>query len=100
MSLRYKCCVTGEVLLRGFFGKSVVVRHHYIKQQQYKRNGNWFDDNGIKQRTMWLRGDIHDSLHSAMNDERFFEKYGVHKRDLLFNKKEYLERSIEVGKDS
>ena len=91
---RYKCCVTGKVLPRGLFGENIVSSHHYIKQQHYKKNKKWFDDNGIKQKVMWLRGDIHSSLHSAMNDKRFFEKYGVERDKLLFNKREYLERTV------
>lgn len=66
--------------------------HHYIKQQEYKRDKQWFDDRGIKQKLflvpVWLHMIIHNNPDGMMmSDSEFEEKFKVSRWDLLFNRK-------------
>ena len=82
----YKCHITKKIGKRCIFG---IHLHHYIKQQHYRKNKKWFEDNGIKQKTFWLYFTVHQDLHN-MNDEKFYRKYKIDKNDYLFNKRKYL----------
>lgn len=53
--------------------------HHYIKEQQYYRYPEKYAG---KQKLILLPVKLHEDLHSAMSEERFFSRYGVSK-DLL-----------------
>lgn len=65
--------------------------HHYIKQQEYKRNKKWFDDRGIKQKLILLSVPCHEQVHQQaiknLTDEEFENKYGISRWELLFNRK-------------
>lgn len=66
--------------------------HHYIKQQEYKRNKQWFDDMGIKQKLfllpVWLHHIVHnDPAGANLSDAEFKEKFNVSRWDLLFNRR-------------
>lgn len=66
--------------------------HHFIKQQDYKRNREWFEQRGIKQKLIilpiWLHLVIHDSpggIHYT--DEQFKENYKISRWELVFNRR-------------
>lgn len=65
--------------------------HHYIKQQDYKRNKEWFDSHGIKQKLFWIPGSMHEQLHfqavKNMSDEEFEAHYKVSRWNLIFSRK-------------
>ena len=66
--------------------------HHYIKQQEYNRNKQWFDDRGIKQKLfllpVWLHHIVHnDPAGANLTDEEFFNKFKISRWDLLFNRR-------------
>lgn len=70
--------------------------HHYIKQQEYKRNKQWFEDRGIKQKLFlipkWLHLIVHNSPDGAqLTDEKFIERFKVSRYELLFNRKKWRE---------
>lgn len=85
-----KCAITGREGLRSPWGCH---NHHYIKQQQYDKNPQWFIDNGIEQKEMPLWFSVHQDIHSAMSAKRFYDKYGVKKSAYLWNRKEWLNES-------
>jgi hypothetical protein len=65
--------------------------HHYIKQQQYKRNPQWFRDRGIEQKLFLIPISFHECIHNQgikhLTDNEFYAQYGVKRSDMLFNKK-------------
>lgn len=62
--------------------------HHYIKNQHYIRNPQWFVQRGIKQKLILLPVKLHADLHSAMSNERFKELYNIERKYLLYSRKE------------
>ena len=85
-----KCAITGKP---GYFGLFSIQRHHYIKSQHYKKNPQWFEDNGIKQRIINLHYDLHDCLHHRSEKtfmKEYGDEYGIKRSDLLWNRKEWL----------
>lgn len=68
--------------------------HHYIKQQDYKKNREWFEERGIKQKLIllpiWLHMLVHNSPGSmVLSDEDFKKKIKINRYDLLFNRKKW-----------
>jgi hypothetical protein len=62
--------------------------HHFIKQQQYKRNPQWFKDRGIEQKLFLISVKMHEDLEVyPIDNDKFYNKYGVKRSDMLFNKK-------------
>ena len=67
--------------------------HHYIKAQQYKRNREWFEIRGIKEKLILLPKIIHQHLEYPdfmMDDENFYRVYRIKKEMLLFDKRKWL----------
>lgn len=62
--------------------------HHYIKNQHYVKNPQWFIQRGIKQKLIYMPVKMHFDLHSAMSNERFFEKYGIERKKIIYIRKE------------
>lgn len=67
--------------------------HHYIKQQDWKRNQKWFEERGIKQKLILLPVQCHLDLHNCVSN--FKEKYNIDRAELLYNRRNY-----EVDKDN
>ena len=70
--------------------------HHYIKQQDFKKNKTWFNERGIKQKLIllpvWVHLIIHDNPDGArLTDKQFYERFKTHKWELLFNRKKWCE---------
>ena len=61
--------------------------HHYIKQQEWKRNREWFTVHDIKQKLILLPKHIHELVHNCMDDEAFEKKFKISRWDLVFNKR-------------
>lgn len=65
--------------------------HHYIKQQDYKRNKSWYDERGIKQKLILLPIHVHEQVHNKaiknLTDKDFLEKFKISRWDLVFNRK-------------
>lgn len=65
--------------------------HHYIKQQDYNREKQWFDDRGIKQKLfllpIWLHEQIHNTAIKNFTDEEFLDKFKISRWDLVFNRR-------------
>lgn len=65
--------------------------HHYIKQQSYNGNKEWYDKRGIKQKLILLPCFVHEHVHNTavknLTDEEFQEKFKISRWDLLFNRK-------------
>jgi len=87
--------ITGKIGHRGIFS---IHKHHYILQQNYKKYKEWYEKEGIEQKTFWLHYKVHSDLH-CMISKKFNEKYekdlkGKERKDYLFNKKEYFENLL------
>lgn len=61
--------------------------HHYIKQQDWKRNQKWFEERGIKQKLILLPVQVHIDLHACVSD--FKKKYNIDRSKLLFSRRNY-----------
>ena len=65
--------------------------HHYIKQQDYRRNKEWFDERGIKQKLILLPIYLHEQVHNTavrdLTDEEFEQKFKISRWDLVFNRR-------------
>ena len=65
--------------------------HHFIKQQDYKRNKEWFDTRGIKQKLIllpvWLHEQVHYQAVKSLSNKEFKEKYKISRYDLVFNRR-------------
>lgn len=65
--------------------------HHFIKQQNYRKNKAWFDERGIKQKLILLPIYLHEQVHNQavknLTDEQFKEKYKISRWELLFNRR-------------
>lgn len=65
--------------------------HHYIKQQDYKKNREWFEERGIKQKLILLPIYLHEQVHyqavKSLTNKEFKEKYKISRYDLVFNRR-------------
>lgn len=66
--------------------------HHYIKQQNYRNNKEWFKEHNIKQKLIllpkWLHLIVHSSPYGAkLSDKEFEEKFKISRWDLVFNRR-------------
>lgn len=66
--------------------------HHFIKQQDYKRNEQWFTVHDIKQKLIllpvWVHNIVHNSPNGAdLSDEEFLKKFKISRWDLVFNRR-------------
>lgn len=65
--------------------------HHYIPQQEYERNKQWFDERGIKQKLFLLPTFLHEQVHLQaihnLPDAEFEKKYHISRWELVFNRK-------------
>lgn len=65
--------------------------HHFIKQQDYKRNKAWFDERGIKQKLILLPVHVHEQCHysaiKSLTNKEFKEKYKISRWELIFNRR-------------
>ena len=65
--------------------------HHYIKQQEWKRNNNWFKARHITQKLILMPIFLHEQVHQQavknLTDEEFEEKFKISRWDLLFNRR-------------
>lgn len=59
--------------------------HHYIKQQDWKRNKEWFEERGIEQKLFLLPVQCHLDLHACLTG--FEKKWGVQRDRLLYGAK-------------
>ena len=76
--------------------------HHYIKAQDYKRNREWYERNGIKQVLILMRRQMHEHLENPiyeLPEDVFFKKYHISKDKLLFNKKKWIEKEVINAKE-
>lgn len=70
--------------------------HHYVKKQEFDRNKDWFDKNGIKQKLILMSIKTHEHLHHTgiriISDEEFLREYRISRDLLFFNKDRYFEQ--------
>lgn len=78
-----KCEICGKKYNRGIYGIHI---HHKIKQQQYDKNPEWFEGQGIKQRTHILCYQCHARIHAGLTDKKLLEKYGINRSDYLWKR--------------
>lgn len=56
--------------------------HHYIKQQDWKRNQKWFEERRIEQKLILLPVQCHLDLHACLSN--FEDKWGISRDKLLY----------------
>lgn len=66
--------------------------HHFIKQQDWKRDKEWFIERGIKQKLIllpqWLHLIVHNSPAGArVSDADFEDKFKISRWELIFNRR-------------
>lgn len=66
-------------------------KHHFIKQQDYKRNKKWFDSHNIQQKIFLLPANLHEQVHRIaiknLTDEEFYKEYNIYRNEILFCRK-------------
>lgn len=71
--------------------------HHVIKFSQYEREKQWFRSRGLEMCLVLIPKVMHQHLENPLYelpDNIFYEKYGIHKYELLFNKKDFVRGNI------
>lgn len=66
--------------------------HHVIKFTQFEKNKKWFTERGLNMCLILIPKVLHQHLENPvyeLPEEVFYNKYGIHKYKLLFNKTEY-----------
>jgi hypothetical protein len=65
--------------------------HHFIKQQSYNGNKDWYDNKGIEQKLILLPNFVHEQVHQQaiknLTDEEFEEKFKISRWELIFNRR-------------
>lgn len=65
--------------------------HHFIKQQSYNRNKQWYDERDIKQKLIllpvWLHEQVHCTAIKNLTDAEFLAKFHISRWELVFNRK-------------
>lgn len=72
--------------------------HHYIKAQDYKRNREWYEMHGIREKLIKLPKIIHQHLEYPdfmLDDLAFYKKYHIKKDLLLFDKRKWIEKQTK-----
>ena len=67
--------------------------HHIIKFTQFEQNQKWFQERGLNNCLILIPKVMHQHLENPMyelSDEQFYNKYLIHKYELLFNKADYF----------
>lgn len=82
------CAITGITAKRDVFGCN---KHHFVKQQHWRKGKQWFIDNGIEQQEIPLWWELHKDIHSGMSDQRFLNKWEIDRHKLLFNRDKWHE---------
>ena len=71
--------------------------HHVIKFSQYEREKQCFRSRGLEMCLVLIPKVMHQHLENPLYelpDNIFYEKYGIHKYELLFNKKDFERGNI------
>lgn len=66
--------------------------HHVIKFTHYEKNRTWCQERGLNMCLILIPKVMHQHLENPiyeLSDEVFFEKYRIHKHELVFIKKDY-----------
>lgn len=80
------------------YNHQVFQLHHFIKAQDYKRNMQWYIENGIEEILILMRIIMHEHLESpiyGLSEQMFYRKYKISKDKLLFNKNQWLQQQVE-----
>ena len=66
--------------------------HHVIKFTQYEKNKQWYKNQGLEMCLILIPKIMHQHLENPiyeLPENIFYEKYQIHKHELLFTKKDY-----------
>jgi len=67
--------------------------HHVIKFTHYEQNKKWYEKHGLKMCLILIPKVMHQHLENPvfeLSDKIFYEKYKLHKYELLFDKDNYF----------
>lgn len=78
---------------------SMYQMHHFIRKSIKKTNAKFYERIEHLQKLILLPSDVHYNLHS-MGEVKFFEKYGVDKNLLVFNRYKWREGFYEDHRET
>ena len=65
-------------------------RHHFVEQTIRKNNPEEYARFEHLQKITFVPAQMNYDLSSGMSEQRFFEKWGANKYDLIFNRNKYV----------
>ena len=66
-------------------------RHHFVEKAIRKSNPTEYARFEHLQKMIYVPAEMNYDLSSGMEEKRFFEKWGIAKFDVIFNKNKWLE---------
>jgi len=66
-------------------------RHHFVEKTIRKNNPAEYKKFEHLQKLIFVPAEMNYDLSSGMSEKLFFEKWGAHKYDLIFNRDRYFE---------
>ena len=66
-------------------------RHHFVEKTIRKTNPAEYSRFEYLQKLIFLPAEMNYDLSSGMDEKYFFEKWGINKFDVIFNKNKWLE---------
>lgn len=70
-------------------------RHHFVEKQLRKSNNTEYARFEHLQKLIFVPAEMNYDLSSGMSENLFFEKWGINKFDVIFNKDKWLENYYE-----
>ena len=67
-------------------------RHHFIEKTIRKNNPAEYKRFEHLQKMIFVPAEMNYDLSSGMSEENFFNKWGINKFDVIFNKDKYFEK--------
>ena len=68
-------------------------RHHFVEKTIRKNNPAEYSKYEYLQKLIFVPAEMNYDLSSGMSENLFFEKWGINKFDLIFNKNFYLKNN-------
>lgn len=70
-------------------------RHHFVEKTIRKNNPDEYKRFEHLQKLIFVPSEMNYDLSSGISEKRFFEKWGIYKYDVIFNKDKWLENYYE-----
>lgn len=70
-------------------------RHHFVEKTMRTNNPAEYARFEYLQKMIFVPAEMNYELSSGMSEKRFFDKWGINKFDVVFNKNKWLENYYE-----